>query len=924
MRKALAVVLLLFCCSTLVLAQSTQAGAAVRLPGLLDDARVVRDTNGIAHIFANNDHDLAFLQGYTHAEDRFFQMDYYRHLASGTLAEMVGSAALPTDVQLRTIGIRRSAAPMLTAATPRARAFMEAYADGINAYITTHPLPPEYAALGITQVDPWTTIDSAAIAKLLVFQLSYDLLNELDSTILALSYQQAGAMFGFDGAKLFSDDLFRSAPFDSASTVPDAMGTSALANATSKKTSPAVDDKAATLIKNYVNELNGLPFFQDLKKRHRDGSSNVWAVSGKLTDNGFPLLASDPHLDLDYPSIWYPVHLSAGKIDVIGSGFAGTPTIITGHNSWIAWGSTVTYDDVTDFFQEQLVPDATSPSGLSTLYKGAPEHVIPVPQTFRTRVAGQLVTVPPGNGIPAFTLIVPRRSNGPIISFDQTTGTAISVQWTGYSGSREIDATLVWAEAKTPEEFAVGVRYFNAPQNFAYADRKGNIGYFQSGEIPVREDLQANTVNGLPPWLLRNGQGGNEWLPVQHPQPQQALPYEILPFEEMPHVLNPPAGMLVNGNNDPAGLTLDNDPLNTLRPGGGLYYLSYQFNFGSRAGRITRLLQEAASSRKLNFLDMKKFQADTAIIDAEFFVPFITQAFSHAQRQGAPIQLAALAGDAAVAEAVNRLQAWDHSSPTGLSEGYDAFQTPGKSVSASDVANSVAATLYSVWRGQFAINVLDSKLTGLPLPDDPRTLTSLRHLLETFADNHGVGASGIDFFALPGITSADDRRDIYILQAMKSALTMLAGDDFKAAFANSTNQEDYRWGKLHRIVFQHPLGSIFNVPPAGGFLSAPLPNLAGLPVDSAFPSVDSTILPIRGTHANAFMFDYGPSQRFVAEGLPSGMIGVNSLPGGISGVVGSPSYYNLLPQYLVNETYNQLFGPDELQGSIDSVTKYQP
>lgn len=923
MQKRTLVLLAFLCCSTLLFAQDVHSGAALHLTGLTDTAQIIRDTNGIPHIFATNDHDLAFLQGYTHAQDRFFQMDFYRHVGSGTLAEMVGTSVLPQDVQLRTIGLRRAAARSYAISSPRVQAILQAYADGVNAYITTHPLPPEYAALGITQAEPWVPIDSLTIAKLLIFQLAYDLF-DVDYTVDLLTYQAAGSAIGFNGTKLFTDDLFRSAPFDSASTIPDASVAPVAASSGKSVHVPSGDQKALRLMRSYSNAIKDLPFFKKMREGKRDGFSNEWAVSGTLTESGMPLMANDPHLELDYPPIWYPVHLSAGTIDVIGNSFAGTPMVTLGHNRWISWGATTTYLDVTDYYQEQVVPDATSPSGMSTLYKGAPEHIIPIPQTFKARVAGQLVTIPPGNGIPPYTLIVPRRNNGPIVNLDQATGAAVSVQWTGFSGSRELDATLTWAESKTPDDFARGVRYFNGPQNFIYADRKGNIAYFQSGEVPVREDLQAGTVNGLPPWLLRNGQGGNEWLPVQHPQPQQALPYEILPFREMPHIINPPAGFVVNGNNDPVGTTLDNNPLNTPRPGGGIFYLAYQFNFGARAGRITELLKQMTSAGRVNFFDMEKIQADTAVIDAEFFVPYITQAFANAQRQGAPIQLAAFAGDPAIAEAVGRLHDWNFSSPTGLSEGYDAFQTPGKAVSSADIANSVAATIYNLWRGQFAISVIDTKLPGLPLPDDSRMLSALKHMLENFATNHGVGASGIDFFAIPGVTSADDRRDIYLLQAMKSALTLLASDNFKIAFANSTNQSDYRWGKLHRIVFEHPLDSIFSVPPAAGLVQSPLPGLAGFPVDSAFPSVDSTIPAIRGDSENEFMFFFGPSQRSVAEGLPSGMKGVSSLPGGISGVLGSPLYFNLLPQYLINGTYDQYLRMNELQGNIDSVTKYEP
>jgi penicillin amidase len=928
MRRANLLFVLVLSISVALCATGQNAGAPSQLPGLIAAAEVVRDTNGIAHIRASNDHDMAFLQGYTHAEDRLFQMDFYRHLGSGTLAELVGTAALPQDVQLRTLGLRRAATRSYEISSPRVKAILHAYADGVNAYVATHPLPPEYGALGITQLDPWVPVDSLTIAKVIIFNLAFDTF-DVDYTVALMSYMQAGVALGFDGAKLFSDDLFRSAPFDPAATIPDATSTTLMAAPKgSHPDVPRVSEKALDLTKKYLNSIKRLEFFQQLRSGQRGGASNEWVVSGKLTTTGAPLMANDPHLTLAYPAIWYPMELSAGDLDVIGNSFAGTPLITLGHNRWISWGATTTYADITDWYQEQLVPDGSSPSGFSTLYKGNLEHVIPIPETFRVRMGGQLVTIPPGNGIPAATLIVPRRNNGPIVNFDPATGVAISVQWAAFSGSRELDATLTWAEAKTPDDFARGVRYFNGPQNFAYIDRKGNFGYFMSGELPIREDLQAGFVAGMPPYLLRNGQGGNEWLPVQHPQPQQALPYEILPFEELPHVLNPSAGWAVNANNDPLGLTLDNNPLNTPRKGGGIYYLAYEFNPGMRAGRITELLKSKISNGKVSFKDMQKIQADTALRDAAFFVPYITAAFDDAKLPGAAPQLLAIANDPQVAEAIGRLRSWNFTTPTGIPEGYDAFDVAGQlnPRSAAEIANSVSATIYSTWRSEFIKSVIDSKLIpyGLPTPDDSRSLTALRHLLENFGTNQGFGASALNFFPAPGVTSANDRRDIYILQAVKSALNLLASNSFKNAFANSTNQNDYRWGKLHRIVFAHPLDSLFSVPPAGGMFPAPLPNLAGVPVDGAFQTVDVGNHNLRVSDENGFMWTLGPSERSVAEGGHNGVIGVSSLPGGISGVLGSPLYVNLLQQYLVNDTYPQLFRTNELEGSVHSVAKYVP
>src|ERR1043166_4908730 len=154
---------------------------------------------------------------------------------------------------------------------------------------------------------------------------------------------------------------------------------------------------------------------------------------------------------------------------------------------------------------------------------------------------------------------------------------------------------MVWNGAEGLDDFINGLQFFDVGSlNWAYSDVRGHIAYFSGAALPIREDLQAGAVQGLPPYFLRNGSGGNEWLPGQHPQPGQAIAYEILPFAEMPHVINPPAGWFVNANNDPLGLTFDNSPLNQLRPGGGILYLNSAYE-SFRAGRITQLLKEKLS-----------------------------------------------------------------------------------------------------------------------------------------------------------------------------------------------------------------------------------------------------------------------------------------------------------------------------------------
>ena len=365
---------------------------------------------------------------------------------------------------------------------------------------------------------------------------------------------------------------------------------------------------------------------------------------------------------------------------------------------------------------------------------------------------------------------MPRRNNGPIIQLDQAAGTALSVQYTGFSATRELDTFLIWDDARNLDDFRRGLELFDVGgQNWAYADVEGNIAYFTSAELPLREDLQAGTVNGLPPFFIRNGTGGNEWLPVQNPQPGQAIPYEILPYSEMPQTLNPPAGFFVNANNDPAGVTLDNDPLNQTRPGGGIWYLNNGYA-GIRGGRITALLRaELAGDGKVSFADMQRIQADTALVDAQFFVPHLVRALARGALDSDPT-LRGLARDRAVAEAVGRLALLEPPHPDRHRRGLRRRRRrrPAPAPDPPEQANSAAATIYAVWRSQVIKGAIDARLApfGVPLPDGERSLTALKHLLETFGETQGVGASGIDFFAVDGVADAADRRDVTLLRAV--------------------------------------------------------------------------------------------------------------------------------------------------------------
>lgn len=906
---------LLALCALLPFAHAALAQA--QLAGLQAPASVTLDEAGIPHVRAANDHDLYFMQGWVHARERFFQMDYNRRLASGTLAELVGTGALASDVQMRTLGLRRAAQRSLDAASPATRSALEAYAGGVNAWAQAHARPPEYAALGLASVAPWSPVDSIVVGKLLAFLLSFDL--DISRTVALQSYLAAGSVAGFDGLALFSEDLWRSAGFEPDATVPDAeLAPPAGARAPRGMAARRHGDDALELMREYLRQVREIPVMRQVLDRAEHGGSNLWAVSGALTQSGAAMIANDPHLPLGMPSTFLPMGLQAGE-PVFGSSVPGVPGVIHGYNSRIAWGSTNNLVDVTDTFSEQVVPHAGSPSGLATLHGGALEPLIPIPEVFRANIGGNLVVI--SAGVPAATLVMPRRDGGPIISLNPATGAALSVQYVGFGPTQEIEAFLLINRARNLQEFQAALQRMDVgSQNFVYGDVDGNIAYFTSGEIPVREDLQANTVHGAPPWLVRDGRGGNEWLPVANPQPHQATLREILPFAELPKTVNPRAGWLVNANNDPAGLTRDNDPLNQLRPGGGLYYMAYSWNRGFRAARINERLRAlfGQDNRRASVREMQSVQADVVMRDAQVLAPYIVAAFDRAIADPAAAPaLRALAADAGVAEAVGRLRGWNGAAPTGIREGYDERDAPGEldEPTPAEARASVAATIYSAWRSRVIARVIDAPLNalGLPAPIDEDSLTALRQLLERFDATGGRGASGLDFFAVPGIAAAADRRDFVLLEALRAGLELLRSPAFAPAFGGSQNQDNYRWGRLHTVVLRHPLGGPFSVPPAGA-----------IAVDGGFQTVDASSHNARATAPAHFMFDWGPNHRTVVVARRNGMQAWSIWPGGTSGVPGDPNYTQFLERWLTNESIRLRLGERELEDAAESVVTYLP
>ncbi len=464
-----------------------QATGTLRVPGLQAPVEVIRDRWGVPHLFAQNAHDLLMAQGYVHAQDRLWQMEYNRRAASGRLSEIFGEATVDTDRFLRTIGLRRAAQEELARLDAPSVDLLNAYAAGVNAFMTQRAgrLPVEFALLQF-QPEPWTPVDTLAFGKLIAWMLGGDWATELLRAHLI-------ARFGPDGMRALMP------PY-----APDA---------------PIIAPEAAAAYRS-LNSAAVLRLLDLASRIAPSGTaglgSNNWVVAGSHTATGAPLLANDPHLEIAMPSIWYEMHLVGGGFNVTGATFAGVPGVIVGHNESIAWGVTNASPHVQDLYIEQFNPDDPS----RYLFKGRWESVRVVREEIRVK----------GRARPEVETVRITR-HGPLLNgVVKGLGVFLALRWTALEPGQIVASVLRLDRAQTWEEFRDALRLWTVPaQNFVYADRTGTIGYQLPGRIPIR--AKGNGLVPVPGWT-----GEYEWVGE-------------IPFDRLPSVRNPDRGFLVTANN---------------------------------------------------------------------------------------------------------------------------------------------------------------------------------------------------------------------------------------------------------------------------------------------------------------------------------------------------------------------------------------
>lgn len=469
-----------------------QVDGELALDGLTAPVTVYRDASGIPHIFAENAHDLFFAQGFVHAQDRLWAMESARRAAHGTLSEVIGERGLKNDTMMRILGMTESAEADWETLDPETQAALQAYADGINAFLVHvgNKLPLELKILGLTP-QPWTPIDSLVFGKLVSWGLSNNYQDELVISKLA--------------AVLTWDEIL--------SLLPEYPGPDVIPDANAALQPETIDAMLA-----FAREVNTAALMKP------DQGSNAWVVGGSHTASGKPLLAGDPHQALSMPTLWYEVglHTADNEYNVVGASLPGLPGVEIGHNAHIAWAATNARPDVQDLFIETLNDDGTQYQ-----FKGEWK-----PLTFRKEV----IQVKGGEAV---TLNVRLTHHGPLVS-DATPDSPqhLALRWTGLDQGRPLaQAILQLNRAANWDEFRAALALWQLPgMNFVYADVEGNIGYQMSGAVPVRAK---NDLYGLAP--VSGSDGEHEWT-------------GFVPFEELPSAQNPKGDFFASANNRPAGL----------------------------------------------------------------------------------------------------------------------------------------------------------------------------------------------------------------------------------------------------------------------------------------------------------------------------------------------------------------------------------
>lgn len=674
------------------------------------EVRVVRDTWGVPHILAASEPDAYFALGYCMAQDRLFQMEVMRRLARGELAELLGPPVVKLDRIMRAFRLRAKAeefdATRAEHSTPEMNEALDAFIAGVNEYIGTAPLPWEFAALMIP-CRPFTAADFVAVAAILPITFAEGLRCDPLKSMLREKYPDADVDMLFRGIEkapvtimeaLGETDGFRqhAAPADSAAS-PEERGLESAAQWL---------DAIAAYARIAGTELG----------------SNSWVLSGNRTASGKPILANDPHMSFTNPGIWYEAHVKYGDVENYGYHLPPIPVPLLGQNADRGWGLTMFFNDDVDMYLEKVNP--TNPN--QVMYRGEWVDCEVVREVIKVRFTKDTlcdVRITPHGPIANDLL-------GLLLDYE---GPPISMRWVWqHVPYTDVAAFYEMSRARNYEHFEAAVRKITSPGlNISYADASGNIAWWAAGLIPLRPPHVDHKS------LLEGWTGRDEFD-------------RYLPFEALPHLKNPPDGMIVTANN-----------LCTIKPVGTpplqVPMLQGYFKPGDRAGRIEEMLRQR---NDWTIEDLRAVQTDDTGFASRIMAPAMARLVRAAEAELSPAER----------EALTRVEQWD-------------FR--------HDV-ESIGATIFNFWINSLTEEIFADEMSERELNIyatlDENWIT-LQDLLED------TGASWWDDIA----TEKHETAGEIVTRALKHACIAIAQD-------LGGDVCSWRWGDVHRVTYKHPFG----------------------------------------------------------------------------------------------------------------------
>lgn len=522
--------------------------------GLREEVKVVWDERQVPHIFAENSYDVYFAQGFLTARHRLWQMEFQTHVAAGRVSELIGSKAIEFDKLQRRRGLLIAAEQTISVMSedPETQLILQAYANGVNTWIdnlTPATLPVEYKLLNY-EPEVWSTLKTALLLKF----MAWDLTGRNTEMDLSIIRSAMGAEFV---DRYYPADTPRMDPI-----IPAAKPW---------RFDPLLTEEAPPPFEPQ--------FVRDLRKGEpdKDNGSNNWAISGKKTKSGLPILANDPHLGLKLPSIWYEIQLNTPDMNVYGVSLPGAPAVIIGFNDSIAWGLTNAGSDVMDWFEIEFMDENYT----EYLY---------MDEWISSDMRIEEIQVKDGETV-LDTFAITRF--GPVVRFgeqrkDNGHPVGLAMRWSAHDPSNEMIAIRDMNKAGNLESFFAALDQFSTPgQNFAFAAKDGDIAIRHNGKFPLRGQDQGKFVRAG-----RDTTG--EWR-------------QWIPNDQLPVITNPWRGFVSSANQNPVGKEYP-------------YYMGWEYDDYERGSRINDQLN---TRNKVGFKEMQALHMDNFNKQAQLILPFL-------------------------------------------------------------------------------------------------------------------------------------------------------------------------------------------------------------------------------------------------------------------------------------------------------------